>query len=170
MGARLRCASETSRTMCASRVSLPTRSARIRKLPEPFTVPPVTRSPVCFSTGMGSPVTSDSSIELEPSTIKPSVATFSPGRTRTRSPTVRRSRGTSCSLPSSPTTRAVLGASPNSPRMALLVWARARSSSTWPSRTRVVITADASKYTGTSPPAPRNDCGKPPGMRTAARL
>ena len=33
----------------------------------PFTVPPITRLPGAFSTGIGSPVTSDSSTELDPS-------------------------------------------------------------------------------------------------------
>ena len=51
IGARLRCASPTMRTICASSVSAPTRSARITKLPVPFTVPPVTASPGVFSTG-----------------------------------------------------------------------------------------------------------------------
>ncbi len=66
-GARLRCASLIMRTICASIVSLPTRSARITKLPLPFTVPPTRRAPSNFSTGMGSPVISDSSTELDPS-------------------------------------------------------------------------------------------------------
>jgi len=43
--------------------------------------------------------------------------------------------------------------------------ARARSSSTWPSRTSVVITAAGSKYTGGAPPwppGPANACGSTP--------
>src|ERR1035437_2887981 len=56
MGARLRCASATMFTICPSNVSPPTRSARMTKLPEPLTVPPVTLSPTVFSTGRGSPV------------------------------------------------------------------------------------------------------------------
>ena len=86
MGARVRWASLTIATICASSVSLPTRSARITKPPVPFTVPPVTRSPALFSTGMGSPVTIDSSTELVPSSTLPSTGIFSPGRTRRRSP------------------------------------------------------------------------------------
>ena len=43
IGARLRWASATSCTMRASSVSLPTRSARITKLPLPFSVAPITR-------------------------------------------------------------------------------------------------------------------------------
>ena len=61
MGARLRWASATMFTICPSNVSLPTRSARMTKLPEPLTVPPVTLSPTVFSTGSGSPVIMDSS-------------------------------------------------------------------------------------------------------------
>ena len=88
MGARVLWASPTMRTICASSVSAPTRSARITTVPVPLIVPPVTRAPVSFSTGMGSPVTIDSSTELRPSTTTPSTGIFSPGRTRSRSPTV----------------------------------------------------------------------------------
>ncbi len=45
--------------------------------------------------------------------------------------------------------RAVLGARPSKARMALPVRERARSSRTWPSRTRTVITLAASKYRST---------------------
>ena len=67
IGARLRCASPTMRTIRASRVSAADRSARMTRLPVPLTVPPVTLSPGCFSTGIGSPVTIDSSTALRPS-------------------------------------------------------------------------------------------------------
>ena len=52
------------------------------KLPLPFSVPPVTRSPAVFSTGTGSPVSIDSSTALRPSTTVPSTGILSPGRTR----------------------------------------------------------------------------------------
>jgi hypothetical protein len=68
MGARLRWASATMFTICPSKVSLPTRSARMTKLPGPLTVPPVTLSPTAFSTGSGSPVIMDSSTLEWPST------------------------------------------------------------------------------------------------------
>ena len=45
MGARLRWASLTMRTIWARSVSAPTRSARMTKPPAPLTVPPVTRLP-----------------------------------------------------------------------------------------------------------------------------
>ncbi len=57
---------------------------------------------------------------------------------------VDRSMGTSSSVPSIARRRAVLGASARSARMAPPVFSRARSSSTWPSSTRTVITAAAS--------------------------
>ena len=74
-------------TIRASMVSLPTRSARITKLPDWLSVPPVTWSPGFFSTGTGSPVSIDSSTVLRPSSTTPSTGIFSPGRTRRRSPT-----------------------------------------------------------------------------------
>ena len=43
--------------------------------------------PASFSTGIGSPVSIDSSTALAPSSTTPSTGTFSPGRTRRRSPT-----------------------------------------------------------------------------------
>jgi len=103
MGARLRCAWPTSCTMRASKVSLPTRSARITNEPVPFTVAPTTRSPACLALGIGSPVTIDSSIALDPSIITPSTGIFSPGLTRRRSPTATLSSAISLSTPSSPT-------------------------------------------------------------------
>ena len=67
MGARVLCASLTIFTICASSVAAPTRSAFITRLPVPLIVPPTTLSPAVFSTGMGSPLTIDSSTELRPS-------------------------------------------------------------------------------------------------------
>ncbi len=67
MGARLLCASLTIFTIWARSVAEPTRSAFITRLPVPLIVPPTTLSPAVFSTGMGSPVTIDSSTELRPS-------------------------------------------------------------------------------------------------------
>ena len=65
-----------------------------------------------FSTGIDSPVTSDSSSEERPSTTVPSTGTFSPGRTRSRSPMCTLDRGTSSSEPSALIRRAVFGARP----------------------------------------------------------
>ena len=169
MGARVRCASETIRTIWARSVSAPTRSARITKPPVPFTVPPVTRLPGAFATGMDSPVTIDSSTALRPSSTTPSTGTRSPGRTRRRSPGRTSASGTSSSLPSSRRRRAVFGARPSSARMAPDVALRARSSSTWPRRTSVTITAAASKYTGGAPPW-RTPWGKAPGASMAKTL
>ena len=121
MGARLLWASATSWTMRARSVSRPTFSARMTKPPVPLRVAPVTRAPGPFSTGIGSPVTIDSSTALVPSRTTPSTGTFSPGRTRRRSPGRTSSRGTSASLPSSASRRAVFGARPRRARMAPLV-------------------------------------------------
>ena len=132
-------------TIRASRVSAPTRSAVMVKLPVPLMVPPVTRSPVVFSTGMGSPLTMDSSMELRPSSTEPSTGIFSPGRTRSMSPALIFASGTSLSWPHFESRRAVFGANPSSAFSAPLVRARAFNSSTCPSRTSTVITAAASK-------------------------
>ena len=80
-------ASWTSRAIWASLVSPPTCVARTTSRPPALTVAPVTASPGPTSTGTGSPVSNDASIADEPSSITPSVATFSPGRTTKRSPT-----------------------------------------------------------------------------------
>ena len=79
----------TSRPICASRVSAPTRVARTTSAPEVLMVAPVTSSPGPTSTGTGSPVSSEVSSADVPLTTTPSVATFSPGRTTNSSPTVQ---------------------------------------------------------------------------------
>jgi len=50
IGARVRCAWLTICTICASMVSLPTRSAAMTREPLPFTVAPITREAAVFST------------------------------------------------------------------------------------------------------------------------
>jgi len=130
MGARLLCASATMATIRASSVSAPTFSARMTSTPDPLMVAPTTLAPATLSTGMGSPVTIDSSTWLRPSTTTPSTGIFSPGRTRRRSPTRTSSSGTSDSDPSGLMRRASFGASPSSWLMAAPVALRARSSRT----------------------------------------
>jgi len=98
-----------------------------------------------FSTGMDSPVIMDSSTVLRPSRRTPSTGIFSPGRTRRRSPGLTCASGISFSLPSGSSRRAVWGVRSRSARMAALVRPRARNSTTWPSRTSVVMAAAASK-------------------------
>ena len=58
-----------------------------------LSVAPISLSPVRLLTGSGSPVSMDSSTALLPSTTTPSTGTFSPGRTRSRSPTCTWARG-----------------------------------------------------------------------------
>ena len=60
------------------------------KLPLALIVPPMTRASLSLVTGMDSPVTIDSSSAERPSSTTPSTGTFSPGRTRKRSPTCDR--------------------------------------------------------------------------------
>ena len=145
IGARERCAAATICTMRDSMVSRPTFSARITKLPVVLSVPAMSLAPASLATGMDSPVTIDSSTAERPSISSPSTGTFSPGRTRRRSPTAIASSDTSSSLPSAFKRRAVFGARSSKARIAPEVCSRARSSSTWPSSTSTVITAAASK-------------------------
>ena len=69
-------------------------------LPVVFTVAPMTASPIFLETGIGSPVSIDSSTAEAPSVTTPSTAIFSPGLTITRSPGTRASTATSASRPS----------------------------------------------------------------------
>jgi hypothetical protein len=93
----------------------------------------MTSSPGPFSTGIDSPVSIDWSTLEAPSVTMPSTGTFSPGRTRTRSPAWTCSMGTSTSSPAR-RTRAVFAWSPTSARMAPAVWRLARASIQRPSR------------------------------------
>ena len=81
-------------------VSRPTFRASMTSAPLWFMVPPMTFAPTSLVTGIDSPVTIDSSTALRPSTTAPSTGTFSPGRTRRRSPTWTLSSCTSSSVPS----------------------------------------------------------------------
>ena len=127
-------------------MSRPTRSARITKPPVPLTVPPMTRSPGAFSTGIGSPVTIDSSTALralEHDAVDRHLLAGPDAQAVAGLHLVERHVLLACRPGAA--RRAVFGARPSSARMALAVWLRARSSSTWPSRTSVVMTAAASK-------------------------
>ena len=159
------CASSTSFTICASAVSAPTRVALNVNEPVLLTVPPMTSSPASLSTGIGSPVSIDSSTAEAPVVSTPSTGTRSPGRTRTRSPTSTSPTGRSVSMPSR-ITRAVRGCRPIRRRMASPVWPLARASSMRPSRMRVMISAAESKYIGSPSPC----AVKKPGKRTPSAL
>ena len=126
-GARLACACSTRRTICASAVSRPTAVARTVSAPLVFIVAPATVAPGVFSTGIDSPVSIDSSTAEAPSMTTPSTGTFSPGRTRTRSPTCTCSTGTIRSSPST-SRRASLAPSSSNARIARDARERARAS------------------------------------------
>ena len=169
IGARERCACATSRTICASSVCAPTFCERMTRLPWRLSVAPISASPGRLSTGSGSPVSIDSSTALAPSTTTPSTGTFSPGRTRSRSPMCTCASGMSCSRPSGSMRRAVFGASPSSDLIAADVLERAFSSSICPSRVNETMTAAASKYTATRP-IDTNAPGNAPGATVATTL
>jgi hypothetical protein len=128
----------------ASSVSPPTASARKRNAPEPLTEPPTTPSPGPFATGIGSPVTIDSSIWVSPSVTVPSTGRRSPGRTARMSPTRSSASLVSTSTPSR-TTRAVSGRKAARRAMASPALALARASRLRPNRISVTITAALSK-------------------------
>ena len=153
IGALAACASSTSLIMRDKVDSSPTALVRTSSTPAPFMAPPVTCSPACLLTGRLSPVISDSSTSLAPSSTTPSTGMRAPGRTTTRSPSSTWATGTSCSWPSR-RTRADSGRSTCSARMAAAVWRLARASSHLPSKTRVMTTAEASKYRCAMPPWP----------------
>ncbi len=169
IGAFERCACATICTICASTVCEPTRSERITSAPLVLSVAPISLSPARLVTGSGSPVSIDSSTALLPSITTPSTGTFSPGRTRSASPTCTCAIGMSSSAPSVRMRRAVFGARPSSDLIAAEVCERARSSSIWPSSVSEMITAAASKYTPTRP-IDTNELGNTPGATVATTL
>ena len=145
IGALERCACITICTMLASTVAEPTFSDCITNAPLVFSVAPINLSPSALVTGIGSPVSIDSSTALLPSTTTPSTGTFSPGRTRSLSPTCTFINGISSSTPSALIRRAVLGANPSNDFIAAEVCERALSSNIWPNKVSEIMTAAASK-------------------------
>src|SRR3989338_2116508 len=89
----------TSLMICAKTVSAPTFTALNLTTPVTFTDPPTTLSPLFLATGKDSPVTNDSSMEVDPSTTSPSTGTLSPGRTTTISSFTISELGILISLP-----------------------------------------------------------------------
>ena len=103
-GALPDCASVTSRAICASAVSAPTRVARTTSRPPALTVAPATSSPGRPRPAPTRRSAATASTAEAPSSTTPSVATFSPGRTTKRSPTRSCSTGTRRSVPSASST------------------------------------------------------------------
>ena len=79
-------------------MSLPTLVALYFINPDLFILAPITVLPIFFSTGILSPVSMDSSIDVLPSIISPSTGSFSPGFTKIISPTITSSIGILTSL------------------------------------------------------------------------
>ena len=114
-------------------------------MPVPLIVAPVTRVPRRFSTGIGSPVIMDSSTALR------AVEDDAVDRDLLARPHAQPVAGVHVLqrhillAAVARERRAVFGARPSRARIAPPVRLRARSSSTWPSSTSVMITAAASK-------------------------
>ncbi len=147
IGARLRCASPTMRTICASSVSAPTRSARITTVPVPLIGAADRRDrPAACATGHR--------LARDHRLVDAAARPPRRRRRRARSRPGGRAGGRRRERPSSGRpprrrrrARAAprLGASPSSARIAAPVRPRARSSSTCPSSTSVTMTAAGSK-------------------------
>ena len=143
---RARCAAprRPCRTICASSVSLPTRSR-----PHDEAAGAVHRAAGHRAAGRlldrdrlaGHHRLVDAAAALEHDAVH---RHLSPGRTRRRSPTCTCASGTPLRAVGVDAARR-RGARPSSARIAALVRLRARSSSTWPSSTSVTMTAAASK-------------------------
>ena len=112
----------TSAMMREKVVSLPTRSVVMSSAPESTSVPANTAAPTSLSLGMLSPVMEASFTDAWPLTTRPSTGIFSPGRTRTTSPTFNSLSGTVRSQ-SDPRTSATCGTEP----INNLIEARART-------------------------------------------
>ena len=132
-------------TICDKAVSRPTLVALYLINPVLLILAPITKLPTVFSTGMLSPVNIDSSIAVLPSITSPSTGNFSPGFTKTRSPTTTSSIGTSNSRPFRSIV-AVFGANPIRALMACEVLPFETASKYFPSVIKVRITAADSKY------------------------
>ena len=124
-------------------LSRPTVVARYWNAPVPFTVPPITRSPMVLANGIDSPVSIDSSIALSPAMMSPSTGIRSPGRTCTTSPRMTCSTGTSTSADAR-ITRAVFGCRCTSDRSAFDVCVFARASNMLPVSTSAMMMITAS--------------------------
>ena len=145
IGAFVPWASSTNFTICAKAVSLPTLVALYFINPALFILAPITVLPIFFSTGILSPVSIDSSIEVLPSIISPSTGSFSPGFTKIISPTITSSIGILTSFPFLIIV-AVLGARPISFFIASEVFPFETASRYLPKVISVNMTTADSKY------------------------
>ena len=145
-GALPLCACSTSRAICDSVVSAPTRVARTTRRPSTSIVAPVTVSPTTTSRGRLSPVTREVSMAATPSTTTPSVAIRSPGRTTNRSPTRSSPAATVRSLPSGSSTRASDAPCSSSARNAPPARRFDRASNHRPIRISATVTEATSRY------------------------
>ncbi len=138
------CARFTNSTIRANAVSWPMPVANTIIEPFLLMVPAATASPTVFSTGMGSPVSIDSSTDVLPVSTRPSTDIFSPGRTRSCSLSCTCSMAISNSSPSR-ITRAIFGCKPIKRRIDSEVRPRALTSNAKPRLIKPIIIAVASK-------------------------
>ena len=151
IGALEELASSTNFIICDKTVSSPSFVTSNLKDPDLFILAPITLSPTFFSTGRLSPVSIDSSIDVRPSIIIPSVGMLWPGFTITISFKTNSSTGisTSSKIPVSLLvlrTKAVFGAKSISFLIASDVLPFALASKNFPSVIKARTTAADSKY------------------------
>lgn len=113
--------------MPAKAVSSPVAVTSTRNPESVATVPATTFSPFARRTVFDSPVTIDSSMLAEPSTIRASAGTEAPGRTMATSPTTR-SAGATVTTSSPSSFSALSGRRAARESSAEVVWARERIS------------------------------------------
>ena len=118
---------------------------RTTRLPSKLIDPASTADPEALRTGMGSPVSRDSSAEESPSSTTASTGTWSPGLMRIRSPVRSWDTGVSTSCPAESTRRAVVGANSSRALRAFPACALIRASSAWPTLMRVRMLTDSAK-------------------------
>ena len=129
--------------MPARAVSSPIAVTSTRRPESVATVPATTCPPVSRRTVLDSPVTIDSSMLADPSTILPSAGTDAPGRTITTSPTTS-SPGATVITSSPSTFSASSGRSAARESSAEVVWASERISIQWPNN--MMTTSRASSH------------------------
>ena len=145
MEARLDCARSTTAAMRDKVVCSPVAVTRTTRLPSTLAEPASNAAPEDLHTGMGSPVSRDSSADESPSSTTASTGIWSPGLMRRRSPVRSWATGVSTSCPAESNRRAVVGANSINALRAFPALELIRASSAWPTLMSVRMLTDSAK-------------------------